>query len=110
MSKWTSGGWMFLKNIQPSCSPLRMFWKTFMSSLPAEEDGVKTRGGGMGQRANGLWRVMRLARAAEALAGRPVAGRPVTGPRSASAELPRAARRALSRRGSRAGALPRRAL
>ena len=44
-----------------------------------------------------------MARAAEAVAGRPV-GRPLPG----SAELPRAARRALRRRRRRAGALPRR--
>eukprot|EP00964_Phaeocystis_antarctica_P034613 scaffold19718_cov64-Phaeocystis_antarctica.AAC.2 len=49
------------------------------------------------------WR--RLARAPEAVAGRPE-GRPLPG----SAELPRAARRALRRHGSRAGALPRKAL
>ena len=96
---------MFLKNIQPSCSPLRMFWKTFMSSLPAEEDGVKTRGGGMGQRANGLWRVMRLARAAEAVAGIPVAGA-----HPGSAALHGATGRALRWCRSRAGALPRGAL
>eukprot|EP00964_Phaeocystis_antarctica_P124801 scaffold88437_cov84-Phaeocystis_antarctica.AAC.5 len=54
------------------------------------------KGGGNGR----LWR--RRARAPEALAGRPVA-RPLPG----SAELPRAARRALRRHRSRAGALPR---
>ena len=53
------------------------------------------------RRRNGrLWR--RLARAPEAVAGRPV-GRPLPG----SAELPRAARRTLRRRRGRAGALPR---
>ena len=52
------------------------------------------------RRGNGrLWR--RLARAPEAVAGRPV-GRPLPG----SAELPRAARRTLRRCRSRAGALP----
>ena len=49
------------------------------------------------------WRWRRLARAPEAVAGRPV-GRPLPG----SAELPGAARRALRSRRSRAGALPRR--
>ena len=48
---------------------------------------------------------MRLARAAEAVAGRPVAG-----PHSGSTELPRAARRALRRPRGRAGALRRRGL
>eukprot|EP00964_Phaeocystis_antarctica_P144999 scaffold110923_cov56-Phaeocystis_antarctica.AAC.2 len=50
-----------------------------------------------------LWR--RLARAPAAAAGRPV-GRPLPG----SAELPRAARRALRRHRGQAGALPRGAL
>eukprot|EP00964_Phaeocystis_antarctica_P067504 scaffold40866_cov44-Phaeocystis_antarctica.AAC.2 len=64
--------------------------------------GLGRRAGLSGRRRWNRWLRRRLARAKEAVVGRPVAG-----PRPGSAELPRAARRALSRRRSRAGALPR---
>ena len=66
----------------------------------ASEDGRHAHLNGQTRWNRRLWR--RLARAAEAVAGRPV-GRPLPG----SAEPPRAARRALRTRRSRAGALPR---
>eukprot|EP00964_Phaeocystis_antarctica_P098422 scaffold64450_cov66-Phaeocystis_antarctica.AAC.1 len=66
----------------------------------AQQRAVDAAVNGQRRRDRRLWR--RLARAPEAVAGRPV-GRPLSG----SAELPRAARCALRRCRSRAGVLPR---
>ena len=94
----------------PAAEPLAKPSGTFHRKIPPSAPTVTIRclmveGACMQEKWNRpLWRW--LAREPEAVAG----ARPAAGPRSGSTEPPRAARRAVRRRRSRAGAVPMRAL
>ena len=82
------------------CLPREEWFEDLLGAPVLLHEACVVKGGGISGLGRGLGG--RRARAAEAVAGRPV-GRPLPG----SAARPGAARRALRRRTSRAGALPR---